>query len=136
MLEINQETLVSLIPVVILLFVVYMFFFVKRNSISRVLEGVGYFLLLLVIITFIVVGWGIAGSLIEQKQYIGLIIPLGWFYLCYQAIKALLSVTFGISIRKLIDLRNIIDNGHSILKVLPFSILPLGFLYFTIIIFL
>lgn len=139
MLEIRHETIVSLIPAIILLFTVYMFFFIKRNSFAKFLEGVAYFFYLLVIILFITVGYGITNLMVEQRQYIGLIIPLGWFYICYQGVKTLLFVTFGISIGKVIDLDNLIGLDSkvvsNIVKVVSFALMSLGFLFGTIMIF-
>lgn len=106
---------------------------------SKILEGVAYFLYLLVIILFLVVGYGIANLLIEQRQYIGLIIPLGWFYICYQGIKQLLFVTFGISVRKLIDFDGFIGLSPKVLsnlvKIVSFALMSLGFLFSTVMIF-
>ena len=139
MLEISHETIVSLAPAVLLSFLIYLFIFIKRNSLSKILEGVAYFLYLLVIILFLVVGYGIANLLIEQKQYIGLIIPLGWFYICYQGIKQLLFVTFGISVRKLIDFDSFIGLNPKVLsnlaKIVFFALMSLGFLFSTVMIF-
>lgn len=139
MLEIKYETLVSLIPAIILLFMLFMFFFIKRNSLAKVLEGVKYFVYLLVIIIFLVVGYGIINLAIETRQYVVLILPLGWSYLCYQGIKQIIFVTFGVSIRKLVDFYDLVGLDprmvSNIVKIIAFALMPLGSLLFTVLTF-
>lgn len=141
MLEIKFETIANLTPAIVLLFLVFMFFFIKRNSLSltSIIEGIKSFIFLLGITIFLVVGYVITNLLIKQRSYIGLIIPFGWFFIYYQGIKRILFATFGVSVKKLIDFNSLIGLTpkfvDNIVKIIFLTLMSSGFLFFTVMIF-
>lgn len=97
-LAINKDQLISWI---IIAFVVYLFCFTRRNPEAGFLEYVrvfGSFFTLCVVSIFLVTGYFIAIAVVKSGQYAGLVVPVGWLFICFVIIKGILAQDFGITI--------------------------------------
>jgi len=86
----------------------YFYLFEKRNekiTSFMMMKAIMNYFQLLFILLLIGVGISIMISLIINKQYLGIIVPLAWFFISYKAIRNIMIDEFSIVIGPSFELK-------------------------------
>lgn len=117
---------------------IYMLIYRKRgqdNSLGGYFQALTNCFRLTIISIFIILGTFLIKVCLTQPLYVGLIVPIGWFFIAYNLIKRILNMDFGLSIHIInpeLRLLNILKEN---LHLLIIGVILIGFIIFTFIIF-
>jgi hypothetical protein len=85
---------------------IYMYFFAMANpyaDFSRYFKAIKGFIALCILAAILVIGYFIGVVCVESEQYLGLIVPIGWFFICYSIFKKIVKDIFQIPIKEEIN---------------------------------
>lgn len=91
--------------VIALIFSILYLILYKNKGVDKTLKGyilaVKSCIMYIVFAIFIIVGYGLVIAIIAQgNNYLGIIIPIGWYIICAEGIKGCIHRDFGIMIYK------------------------------------